>query len=365
MQRLHDATTLNTRHRDLLEKLTGLGSAMHEDSSLSSQDFTKTSVFIISVTLLGLLLLGLLAYALSRQKFKQFWAERIVKAKSVKSGNQFVSNSIAQSNNEDRAASKFYDLESIDEHGERGNDQDHDCGDHEFAETDSLLNVRSYGSIATGGHQNNSASMLSTVSNKSAKKAVANMGASSGQDTGNAESSFSILSRTPVRPQEVAVAHSSSPITPVSAAMTTLRDTSRDHLSAFASLAFPTDGRNAFDIDPVVTKFNQVLREGLVLSLYTTKGPKPVLFSLLAGELRWQAAKGANKRYKLHLRDVTTVEAGKRTSNFFTVGALAADDRCFSILTSGTTLDLEAASIVDRDCLVMGFRNAVEQAKRV
>ena len=48
-----------------------------------------------------------------------------------------------------------------------------------------------------------------------------------------------------------------------------------------------------------------------MISLHTLKGPKPVLFSMLNGEVRWQAVKLAQKRYKLSLKDITSVEEGK------------------------------------------------------
>lgn len=111
-------------------------------------------------------------------------------------------------------------------------------------------------------------------------------------------------------------------------------------------------------------KFAAVMAAGLVISLHTTKGPKPVLLSLVGDEVRWQAVKTAQKRYKLNVRDVTYVTAGKTTSNFSR--ARMADDRlCFSLLTNKTTLDLEASSTLERDCLHKGFKMVVERAKSV
>lgn len=111
-------------------------------------------------------------------------------------------------------------------------------------------------------------------------------------------------------------------------------------------------------------KFAAVMAAGIVISLHTTKGPKPVLLSLVGDEVRWQAVKTAQKRYKLNVRDVTYVTAGKTTSNFSR--ARMADDRlCFSLLTNKTTLDLEASSTLERDCLHKGFKMVVERAKFV
>ena len=114
----------------------------------------------------------------------------------------------------------------------------------------------------------------------------------------------------------------------------------------------------------LMKKFTAIMGAGVVISLHTTKGPKPVLLSLVGDEVRWQAVKTAQKRYKLNLRDVTYVTAGKTTSNFSR--ARMADERyCFSLLTNKTTLDLEASSQLERDCLWRGFKVSVEKAKSV
>jgi len=113
----------------------------------------------------------------------------------------------------------------------------------------------------------------------------------------------------------------------------------------------------------LMRKFNMILGAGLVINLHTTKGPKPVLLSLHDDEVRWQAAKTPQKRYKLNLKQVTFVEEGKNTSNFVKMGRVAEVDHCFSLLTNNTTLDLEASSKLERDCLVRGFniaRNRVQ-----
>ena len=161
-------------------------------------------------------------------------------------------------------------------------------------------------------------------------------------------------------------AHHSSPITPVSAALSSMRDTTRDSQPHFASVAKVHDGANAgVDVVEALARFTRVLREGVVVKLYTQKGPKPVLFTMAEGEVRWQAASNANKRYKLSVGDITTIETGKKTSNFLKVGTAAAEESCLSILTSRTTLDLEVASVVDRDCLVIGFREAIAEHHRI
>ena len=127
---------------------------------------------------------------------------------------------------------------------------------------------------------------------------------------------------------------------------------------------FSTDDLQAAEEAGLMKKFTVIMAAGVVISLHTTKGPKPVLLSLVGDEVRWQAVKTAQKRYKLNLRDVTYVTQGKTTSNFGR--ASCADDRlCFSLLTNKTTLDLEASSTLERDCLCKGFKVAVEKSKGI
>ena len=108
--------------------------------------------------------------------------------------------------------------------------------------------------------------------------------------------------------------------------------------------------------------FADILKVGLVLSLHTLKGPKPVLFTMLNGEVRWQAVKMAQKRYKIAMKDIHNVEEGKLTDNF--ARSPSGDElRCFSLITAKTTLDLEASCEVDRNCLVFGFRHHIRSSK--
>ena len=119
-------------------------------------------------------------------------------------------------------------------------------------------------------------------------------------------------------------------------------------------------GNKTIDENGVIRNFEDILKTGMVLSLHTLKGPKPVLFTMLNGEVRWQAAKMAQKRYKLSLKDIHNVEEGKLTDNF--ARSTAGDEsRCFSLLTAKTTLDLEASCEIDRNCLVHGFRYLIKQ----
>ena len=117
------------------------------------------------------------------------------------------------------------------------------------------------------------------------------------------------------------------------------------------------DERNCLD------NFETIMAKGVILALHTVKGPKTVLFSMVNGEVRWQAAKLAQKRYKLSLKDISSVEKGKSTTNFER-SVTTHEDLCFSLLTAKTTLDLEAVNRVDRDCLVLGFGQHLARAHK-
>lgn len=140
-----------------------------------------------------------------------------------------------------------------------------------------------------------------------------------------------------------------------------IKETS-DNSAALANAKFLNFdmGNGNIDESGVLRSFADILKIGMVLSLYTLKGPKPVLFTMLNGEVRWQAAKMAQKRYKLSLKDIHNVEEGKLTDNFAR-STTGDESRCFSLLTAKTTLDLEASCEVDRNCLVSGFRYLIKQ----
>jgi hypothetical protein len=125
--------------------------------------------------------------------------------------------------------------------------------------------------------------------------------------------------------------------------------------------------------------FASVMSAGLVLSLHTSNGPRPINMSMIGDEVRWQAAKQPNgskvKRYKLNLLDVMFVDVGKQSGHFQDVeaakrspqptrssdeGETDSDSSCFALVTQKTSLYLEAATKVDRDCLVRGFQLRLE-----
>lgn len=110
------------------------------------------------------------------------------------------------------------------------------------------------------------------------------------------------------------------------------------------------------------SKFQYIMSKGIQISLFTSKGPRPILLTLIEYEIRWQAVKAAKKRYKLHLKDIIGIEKGKKTMNF-SKNISSNDMNCFSLLTNRTTLDLEVNSFIDRDCLVIGFQKKLMEVK--
>ena len=60
---------------------------------------------------------------------------------------------------------------------------------------------------------------------------------------------------------------------------------------------------------------------------------------------------------EIALADVMFVDTGKRTLGFTSAAsATSADERrCFSIVTSNQSLDLEASSSMEREAMVQGF----------
>ena len=149
--------------------------------------------------------------------------------------------------------------------------------------------------------------------------------------------------------------------------------------------------------------FASVMSAGLVVLLHTSNGPRPINMSMIGDEVRWQAAKQPNgskvKRYKLNLLDVMFVEVGTQAGHFQDIDAghsnskptrsssasrssirangggemnyhgddnnidnsyVEPDHLCFALVTQKTSLFLEAATKVDRDCLVRGFQLRLE-----
>ena len=152
--------------------------------------------------------------------------------------------------------------------------------------------------------------------------------------------------------------------------------------------------------------FASVMSAGLVVLLHTSNGPRPINMSMIGDEVRWQAAKQPNgskvKRYKLNLLDVMFVEVGTQAGHFQDIDSghnnqkqtkssptsrsgtrannggvnndinyhgddnvvdnsyVEPDHVCFALVTQKTSLFLEAATKIDRDCLVRGFQLRLE-----
>ena len=202
-------------------------------------------------------------------------------------------------------------------------------------ETDALLGAGQYGSGA------------STFSPHRDISNVINSPFSDGFDS-PLKSSTGISTRLDFSPVTPSIAENSGTDKKASAALATAKFLDFDM------------GNGNIDKPGVLRRFADIMKGGVVLSLYTLKGPKPVLFSMLNGEVRWQAVKMAQKRYKLGLKDIVNVEKGKITNNFAR-STSGEEANCFSLLTSKTTLDLEASCEVDRNCLVIGFQAACKQ----
>ena len=65
----------------------------------------------------------------------------------------------------------------------------------------------------------------------------------------------------------------------------------------------------------------------------------------------------------MKLLDIVSILTGKQTHNLKCV-ANAVDGLCFSLVAQRTSLDLEAASEIERDCLVKGFTICLNAAKK-
>jgi hypothetical protein len=115
----------------------------------------------------------------------------------------------------------------------------------------------------------------------------------------------------------------------------------------------------------LLSKFNFLLSIGMEVYLHTTKGPKPIIITLVGTEIRWQAAsKNASKRFKLKLIDVMSIQLGKQTGNFVAFpDPTLQENLCFSLVTQKTTLDLQVKTKVDRDSLVRGFQLQLDAAR--
>jgi hypothetical protein len=109
-----------------------------------------------------------------------------------------------------------------------------------------------------------------------------------------------------------------------------------------------------------------VLAKGLNITLYTVDGPKKIKMFMVGMELRWRMIKIiSRKTYKIDLRELEYIEWGKRTAVFQSGPAHNVfDDVCFSLVSNSKTVDLRAASKIERDALAQGFVLLLEEVSR-
>jgi hypothetical protein len=114
----------------------------------------------------------------------------------------------------------------------------------------------------------------------------------------------------------------------------------------------------------LLSTLNKLLASGTMITLHSSKGPRQVRLYLLGDELKWESANAtaSSKRYRLKLSEILAIYSGKRTSNLKGV-KLASENSCLSLITQGTSLDLEASCELDRNCLVRGLTLRLETVK--
>jgi hypothetical protein len=112
-----------------------------------------------------------------------------------------------------------------------------------------------------------------------------------------------------------------------------------------------------------------VLAHGMVITMHTVDGPKQITLTLANNgtELQWKSVKMFSRRsYKLALQDVISVEYGKKTNIFLRNESArnVSDDLCLSVVTDTHTLDLEAATKVERDVFAEGLTSILNAYKQ-
>jgi hypothetical protein len=106
-------------------------------------------------------------------------------------------------------------------------------------------------------------------------------------------------------------------------------------------------------------KFLEIMSHGITVNLHTTKGPRPIVLSLHSNEVRWQALKSANKKYKMNLREIIRIDVGTKSSNFVRARSSIDSDLCLSLISKKSSLDISVGSRSDRDCLVLHIQRLV------
>jgi hypothetical protein len=111
----------------------------------------------------------------------------------------------------------------------------------------------------------------------------------------------------------------------------------------------------------LLNTLSKILSSGTGITLHSTKGPRLVRLFLIGDELKWESANAtaSSKRYRMKLSEILSIYSGKSTTNL--KGAYsAADNCCLSLITQGSSLDLEASCELDRNCFVRALSLKLE-----
>ena len=125
-----------------------------------------------------------------------------------------------------------------------------------------------------------------------------------------------------------------------------------------------SDGENSpLLANSAATKLKNLLANGKLVTLHTSKGPKKVKLSLQKNEVRWETTEyGTNKKYKLDLTQVLFVYEGKSTKNL--VKANVSEKLCVSLISQSSTLDLQCDREDEQVIMFRGFSEIVESIKK-
>jgi disulfide oxidoreductase YuzD len=123
-----------------------------------------------------------------------------------------------------------------------------------------------------------------------------------------------------------------------------------------------------YDLDIVdrefLEKFLRIMILGMRVKLHTTRGPREIIVTIVKDEMRWEQVRvkkdAPKKRYKLKFPDITDLEMGKATNTFIN-NAIAQDKCSLSVVTEKASLDIEADSTIERNCLFRGLQLIIRQ----
>jgi len=110
---------------------------------------------------------------------------------------------------------------------------------------------------------------------------------------------------------------------------------------------------------------NEIFAKGVFL--HTSKGPKMVKMKVVGVKLRWFTMVLKNgqwepKRFEIFLSDIEFVQVGKVSYSFRQqTSSHVPDEKCFSLVSHSTTVDLEVDSKDDRDAVVAHFNTIMQE----